>query len=238
MKFRYPALAILIAILIIATIVLLIKRNDPMPNSPATGAHRTYETKFPAAEESLSENQNWIGGRTVGLEWSDIQTVPGRAYGVVLGPGDFRDPTALVSGAWGPDQTAEATVYSENPSDAIYEEVELRLRSNLSAHSCTGYEIDFRVTSSSHAYLAIVRWNGPYADFTYLVTYRGARYGVSNGDVIKASMVGNTISVYKNGIQIGSAKDDTFKSGAPGIGTDGPIGKYNNWGLSSFKAYD
>jgi hypothetical protein len=238
MKLSRAVIAILITLFIIAMAVLIKMRSSSTSGSNPLVGHRTYETNFPMAEESLSEKQNWIGGRTVGLEWSDMQTVPGRAYGVTLGPGDFRDPTALVSGVWGPDQTAEATVYSVDQSDTIYEEVELRLRSNLSAHSCTGYEIDFRVTSSSGAYLAIVRWNGPYADFTYLVTYRGARYGVSNGDVIKASIVGNTISVYKNGVQIGSARDDTFKTGAPGIGTDGPIGKYSNWGLSSFKAHD
>jgi hypothetical protein len=238
MKFIRLSVASLVGILVVPGTPPIPQTSKFWTDGQATAPHRTYSTNFPAVEESLSEGKTWVGGRTVGLEWSDIQTVPGRAYGVVLGPGDYRDPTALLTGAWGPNQTAEATVYSANPSDAIYEEVEIRLRSNLSAHSCTGYEIDFRVTSSSGAYLTIVRWNGPYSDFTYLVTYRGSRYGVSNGDVIKATIVGSTISVYKNGIQIGSARDDTFKTGAPGIGTDGPIGKYSNWGLSSFSAHD
>src|SRR5882724_11821469 len=177
------------------------RANALPPTSASLQAHRTYTTHFSLTEDPISEGDNWIGGLTVGLDWSNIQTTRARAYGSVLSPGNYNDPTALLTGSWGPNQTAQATVYSINQSDAIYEEVELRLRSALSAHQCTGYEIDFRVSSSSTAYLAIVRWNGAVGNFTYLVTYRGARYGVSNGDVIKASIIGTTIRVYKNGMQ-------------------------------------
>jgi hypothetical protein len=41
------------------------------------------------------------------------------------------------------------------------EEVELRLRSSLSAHKATGYEIDFRCSKADKACSEIVRWNGP-----------------------------------------------------------------------------
>jgi hypothetical protein len=205
---------------------------------PPTQAHRTYTTNFSLTEDPISEGDHWIGGRTVALDWSDIQTTPGHASGAVLSPGNYNDPTALLTGAWGPDQTVESTVYSVDPSDAIYEEVELRLRSTLSAHVCTGYEIDFRVSSSSAAYLAIVRWNGAVGDFTYLMTYRGSRYGVSHGDVIKATMIGATIRVYKNGMLIGAATDRTYTSGVPGMGMDGPVGTNRNWGFSSFTASD
>jgi hypothetical protein len=206
------------------------------PTTILVPAQRTYTTQFALTEDPISENKRWISGRTVGLDWSDIQTTPARASGAVLAPGNFNDPTALVTGSWGANQTAEATVFSTNPSDNDYEEVELRLRSSLSAHVCTGYEIDFRVSSSQKAYLAIVRWNGALGDFTYLVTYRGSRYGVANGDVIKASIEGDSIKVYKNGILIGGAIDHTYAAGAPGIGTDGPVGSNRNWGFSSFTA--
>ena len=203
--------------------------------SSAPRTQRTYTTNFPLTENPISESENWTDGHAVGLDWSNIQTTAGRAYGEVLAPGNYNDPTALLTGPWGPDQTVEATVYSMSPSDAIYEEVELRLRSRLSAHVCTGHEIDFRVSSSPNAYLAIVKWNGSLGDFTYLVTYRGSRYGVSNGDVIKASIVGNTMTVCKNGTQIGGATDGEFATGAPGIGIDGP-GTNTGWGFSSFTA--
>ncbi len=60
---------------------------------------------------------------------------------------------------WGPDQTVQATVYSEHPNDNIYEEVELRLRSSLSSHWASGYEIIFRSSKTKNAYSEIVRWN-------------------------------------------------------------------------------
>src|SRR6267378_1853080 len=84
----------------------------------------------------------------------------------------------------------------DNPN----QEVELRLRSSLSAHSCTGYEIGWRVSPNRVAYMGITRWNGKLGDFTTLVTHYGAKFGVSNGDVIEASAIGDVISAYKNGV--------------------------------------
>jgi hypothetical protein len=204
----------------------------------AQGTHRVYTTNFSATEGPVSGEGTWIGGHTVGLDWSDIQITPARAHGAVLSPGRFNDPTAILTGSWNPNQTVQATVYSVNQTDSVYEEVELRLRSRLVAHRCTGYEIDFRVSSSTAAYLAIVRWNGPLGRFTYLATYRGSRYGVSDGDVIKASIIGSTIRVYKNGEQIGIVTDRSYATGSPGMGFDGPIGANTNWGFSSFMASD
>jgi hypothetical protein len=203
-----------------------------------TWSQGTYTTNFPATENPISEGGRWVNGAVTGLDWSNVQTIGGVASGPVLAPGNYNDPTALLTGSWGPDQTAQATVYSIKQSDSIYEEVEFRLRSSLSAHVCTGYEVNFRVSSSGGAYMAIVRWNGPLGDFTYLAQYYGAQYGVSNGDVVKASIIGSTITVYKNGTQIGTATDNTYKSGAPGIGFDGPVGTNANWGFSSFSVTD
>jgi hypothetical protein len=237
LKRRFVLSSFAIALAVLTCLWCRARRVNVLPPAPPQ-AHRTYTTNFSLTEDPISEGDHWIGGRTVGLDWSNIQTTPAHAYGAVLSSVNYNDPTALLTGSWGPNQTVEATVYSVNPSDAIYEEVELRLRSTLSPHLCTGYEIDFRVSSSSAAYLAIVRWNGAVGDFTYLMTYRGSRYGVSNGDVIKATMIGTTIRVYKNGTLIGGATDRTYTSGAPGIGMDGPVGTNSNWGFSSFTASD
>ena len=49
------------------------------------------------------------------------------------------------------------------PSSAssVFEEVELRLRTTITPHSITGYEVNCSVsTNSSNNYLQIVRWNG------------------------------------------------------------------------------
>src|SRR5258708_23599787 len=55
---------------------------------------------------------------------------------------------------------SEAQVRSIHPSDDDFEEVELRLRSFLSGHSGTGYEVLFRCSKTANAYASIARWDG------------------------------------------------------------------------------
>jgi hypothetical protein len=194
-------------------------------------------TNFPLAEFPISGERNWIGGHTIGLDWSDLGTISGHTYGTVIAPG-YDDPTALLTGVWGPDQRARGIVFSADPQDIPNQEVELRLRSSLSAHNCTGYEIGWRVSSNREAYMGITRWNGRLGDFTTLVTHYGERFGVSNGDVIEAIAIGNVISAYKNGELQARIKDGTFRTGAPGMGTDWGPGTNTNFGLSQFMATD
>jgi hypothetical protein len=201
-------------------------------------AGRTYTTHFPLAESPISENGNWISGGVLGVDWGDVLTTPGLAMGRD-GPVDFSDPVALLTGAWGPDQTAEATVYSVRPTTACNQEVELRLRSCLSAHKCTGYEVLFRCMKTPGAYMEVVRWNGRVADFTYLSRNKGPQYGVANGDVIKATIIGNVISVYVNGTLLATVEDNAFAAGSPGIGFNFGCGEtYGDFGLTSFMATD
>ena len=164
----------------------------------AAARRLTYTTNFPLTENPVSEGGQWINGKTVGVDWSDIATSPGLACGLESGlesgSRGYDDAAALLNGKWGPDQTAEATVHSVNQNDEVYEEVELRLRSSLSAHRATGYEINFRCSKTTKAYSEIVRWNGPLGSFTYLSQRSGSQYGVTNGDVVKATIVGNVIT--------------------------------------------
>jgi len=210
------------------------------------GAQRTYHTVFPLTENPISEGGTWINGRTAALDWADVRTTPGCAYGIETGgtrpaPQKYDDSTALLTGAWGPAQMAQATVRSQNPqTDKIYEEVELRLRSTLAAHQATGYEICFRCSKSARAYTTIVRWNGPLGNFTYLKTANGSQYGVANGDVVKATIEGNVIKAFINGVQVLRATDDTYKSGSPGMGfyLEGAVGLNQDYGFSTFAASD
>lgn len=67
-------------------------------------------------------------------------------------------------------------------------------------------------------------------------------YGLKNGDTIKATIVGNTITVFINGVQKAQATDNTFQTGNPGIGAflqcAGGEGKGTNadFGFTSFTA--
>ena len=176
----------------------------------------------------------------MGLDWADVATIPGLAYGLESESDDYTDSTALLEGSWSPNQIAEATVHTVNQDDNISEEVELRLRSSLSAHRNTGYEINFRCSKTPNAYAQIVRWNGPLAKFTYLITGRGSRYGVRDGDVVKATIIGNVITAYINGVQILQATDNTYTSGNPGMGffLQGATGVNRDYGFTRFSASD
>ena len=63
----------------------------------------------------------------------------------------------------------------------------------------------------------IVRWNVPYGDFTVLA---GAAHPPrpKTGDAMKATIVGNVITVFYNGKQIMQATDSTYATGNPGMG--------------------
>jgi chitodextrinase len=198
---------------------------------------RSYTTNFPASANPVSEGGNWIDGKTNGLDWQDVRTTPGLAFGTEIGNTGFDDSTAILSGNWGPDQTCQATVHSVNQNSGNYEEVECRLRSAISAHSNTGYEINFRCVHDGTQYVQIVRWNGLLGSYTYVNTAAGP--GIKDGDVVKATISGNTITAYINNVQIVQGIDSTYSSGNPGMGFYLGGGANNSdYGFASFAASD
>src|SRR5450432_2344880 len=100
----------------------------PLP-SAAGRTHGAYATDFRLTENPISEGGNWTNGHAAGIDWADIRTPAGLAFGAESGKVLYGDSTALLTGMWGPDQKAQATVHTVNQNDHIYEEVELRLRS-------------------------------------------------------------------------------------------------------------
>jgi hypothetical protein len=201
---------------------------------------RTYSTDFPLTENPISEGGNWINGKTVGLDWANVSTIQGRAIGLQPGSIKYDDATALLTGVWGSDQTVTATVYTVNQNSNIFEEVEIRLRSSLSAHRCTGYEVLFSCRNDAKAYVQIVRWNGPLGNFTLLNGRGGVAVGISNGDIVKATITGNVITAYINNVQVLQAIDATYSTGNPGMGfyLEGATGLNGNFGFTSFTASD
>jgi len=174
----------------------------------------SYSTNFPTTENPISEGGRWVNGGATGLDWRDIQTANGFAQQV--GPeGTYNDATAVLKGLFPADQFAQATIYRPQVDPNYQQEFELRLRTTITAHSITGYEILFA------AGLQIVRWNGPLGNFDYLTVNGNPNFGVAHGDVVGAQMVGNTITVFRNGVQVATATDSVFTSGAPGVGFAG-----------------
>jgi hypothetical protein len=223
--------------------------GGPIPtntgNSPDPDPSGRYSTTFPLTENPISEGGKWVNGGVVGLDWTNISTTPGRAVGHETGA-NFSDSTAVLQNlTWAPDQKVTAVVSStEAPIDNCSQEVELRLRTAISVNSITGYEIDYEYSTNSTGYMQIVRWNGPFADFTVLRTFDGQQYGVTNGDTVMATIVGNVITAYKNGVQMGQVTDSTYSSGSPGMGfnldngVSGCSGTNASYGFSTFAAED
>lgn len=94
-------------------------------------------------------------------------------------------------------------------------EIELLLRFQVSAHYARGYEMDFWYGGTA---LQMVRWNGPIGDFTVLDNSGPGPQGLVTGDIVKAQMIGNTITVFKNGNVISTYVDYAFTDGNPGMG--------------------
>jgi hypothetical protein len=220
---------------------------------------RSYRTRFENDEDPISEGGMWINGQTDGIDWIDCMTQNG---GEVCGKvsrmtvaerraeqvhdeagdddsgtaGDYDDPTAVLSGEWGRNQHGKATVFCRNPTDRYFQEVEIRLRSSITPHSCTGYEVFWRALKTDEGYAEIVRWNGAIGDFTSLARKVGAEFGVKDGDVVEASIEGDLIRGFINGVEVISATDDVFSEGAPGVGFNFFVSNTNvDHGFTSFE---
>lgn len=206
-------------------------------SSPAPTTGHPISTTFSLTENPISEGNTWYNGGADGLDWSNVRTANGNAIGTQTN-GGFNDSIAFLKGTWHADQTAQATVYANGPSGNYFPEVELFLRGNISPHSATGYEINF--SAASGQYQQIVRWNGPLGNFTNLSNIN-LPSPLASGDVVKATIVGNVITVYKNGIQVAQVTDNTYSSGSPGIGffhfASGD-GQDALWGFMDFSASD
>jgi hypothetical protein len=196
---------------------------------------KSYRTRFRLNEDPISEGGRWINGRKDGMDWYDVITRNGVAHGAVT-RGDYTDPTALLKGAWGKNQHGKGRVFSRNQTEKYYQEVEIRLRSSLTARTCTGYEVFWRCLKTPKAYVEIVRWNGKVKDWTSLKKYTGAQYGVKDGDLVEATIIGNVIKGYLNGVEMISVTDDTYKKGKPGIGFNYGVGESNvDFGFTYFE---
>jgi hypothetical protein len=115
---------------------------------------------------------------------------------------DYDDPTAVLARDWGKHQHVKATVFSRNPTDAYFQAVEIRLRSTITPHSCTGYEVFWQRLKTEGGYAEIVRWNGRIADFTSLRKLIGPEYGVKHWDAVQATIAGNVLQGFINGVEV------------------------------------
>lgn len=233
-------------------------------------AGHNYTTTFPAPpspENPISEGGVWISGSPA-AHTSPVRTSTNFAFGTQSGtdptPNQFFDSTAVLTGTWGPDQTAQASVVLNGQSNAsgVFEEVEIRLRTTIGASSTTGYEMNLSANQTggngSQPYMQIGRWNGPIGSF-FLVDSRavptfptGSIFkaqvtgGLSTTATITVSLLSSTGTVIfsysaQDGPSTGSLQN-AFTNGSPGIGfyfqSSSTLGINNTYGFSNFTATD
>jgi hypothetical protein len=201
---------------------------------------RTYTTNFPLTENPISESGLWINGQADGLLWANCLTTNHFVWGNDNRGVVYADPTALLSGTWGSNQTVTATVkvIKQPTGNGCCSEIELRLRSMITANTNRGYEILFS-TYTGNDYVQIVTWHGPRGvegvGFDYIASTSGKGAPV-NGDVVSASISNSTIRVYKNNVLILTGVNTEWSNGNPGVGFYGD--KTANVGFSSLTASD
>lgn len=188
--------------------------------SDTQSASKSFATDFPLTERPISENGVW---HHVGTSWTVVRSVANHAVGTQTGSAGYDDSYAYLSG-FGPDQEAQATLWIDPAAKGDFREVELLLRWADSPTNARGYECNL---SWNGSYAEIVRWNGPYGDFTYITKQTRFKPGIMpprSGDIFKAAISESTIHVYLNkhdgkGDQlIVGGSDRTFADGQPGMG--------------------
>jgi hypothetical protein len=169
-----------------------------------------YSTTFPLTENPISEGGAWHFN---GLDWTHVATAQGCAFSTQTSSG-YDDSYALLSG-FPPDQAAEAVIHlapGYNPGGASHE-VEIILRATDNAHDLHLYECNL---AWNGGYAQIMLLNGTLGTFTE-ITQTANPIAPHDGDVLRASAIGNVITVSLNGVQIARAVDSTLPTGQPGM---------------------
>ncbi len=191
----------------------------------------------------------WVNNGTL---WTKCQSVAGKCYGTQDGSGAFDDSFDLLVG-FPADQSGEAIIFDDigTASDPVdFHEIEIWLRGTTASTSATGYECTIGRRADTHAtYSGVTRWNGPFGDFTPFTDFGAVPGGFANGDTLRATIVGNTITMLIKHVgettfttigtvDITSIGGTVYSTGNPGIGffQQGGAAGINTLGFSRFTA--
>ena len=210
-----------------------------------------YTGNFTLTQNPISDGGKWVSGSAAGTGcftsgvqcWGDVQTKPGLAFATVASEGctgqqgqNCNDPTALLTGVWGQNQTAEATIYvSPSIVQGCCHEVELltelhafpahqqRLRNKLQRFR-TGLFAN-RALERADRQLHVLGWGS----VDHLQERRQAEGG-------QKWFVDQHLP---NGSLISTTVDATYLGNSPGMGFFVTGDKnYSAFGFSSFTASD
>lgn len=209
---------------------------EELPSGGPVDGVGAFSTNFLLTENPISEGGKWVDGKTVGLDWNDIQSAAnadGTGRGGFAGAPtavDFDDSIAHLAATVDPNQFAQGICYLQSGYSPVGHEIELLLRFQITPHGARGYEVYWSLNQGIY----IVRWNGPRGDFTYL---NNSDSNVpATGRKLRAEMIGSTINVYLDDVLNVSATDGTWTDGHPGLGA-GPyptVSTLTSYGWSSW----
>lgn len=202
---------------------------ESQSGQPLNSSGVSYSTTFSANESPMVEDGNWRLGAREGLDWTDVNTSGGYAFGTQALSGVTFDDSLACRTGFGANHTASGVIHLDGTLASDTHEVEILLRFSIGAHDAHGYEINLAYDGG---YTEIMRWNGSLGSFTPLAQPGAISGGApSEGDILTAQISGNIITVWLNrvattGIQQINSVDITsgagaglvFSSGGPGLG--------------------
>lgn len=197
-----------------------------------------FNANFASNESPFSDGGKYQRGLAEGLVWNDPKTVSGRCTATIqssLGVNRGDDTICHVktgTRAFTANKYAQGTVGMTGayfPPGGAKHENELLLRWDITANNARGYEILWGMDGNvpGQAYIAVVRWNGAINSFDPIFDPGVGSIAVpTDGDVLYAQIVGNILTVKRNGVNVSglSALDvtsiggTTWNSGQPGFG--------------------
>jgi hypothetical protein len=195
-----------------------------------------FTTNFPANENPISQGSSWDGGNAVGTKWVDVKTNAGRAQAVSSPtPNRYDDACAVLrtsAATCNADQYAEGVVDIDNgyTGGGGSHECELWLRGAITTNNARCYECSIGITTAANAppsgvYCFVVRWEGAEGSYTPLWDPHGSIGSYVNaptypvaGDKFRASIKGSVITLYQNGVTLGTVTDTQWSTGQPGLG--------------------
>jgi hypothetical protein len=169
---------------------------------------------MPSTTQLASDNFHRADANPISGNWSPFVATPGLVFCIVSNQAEPAADSALSIGgnfyngiSWPNDQYSEVTVgtsASGAASDAFLVLVRTSATGNCYAlvFACEG-----ATTCVIQKYIA--------GAVTNLATFS---FTATTGDVVRLSVQGSNLVVYKNGAQIGTATDSSITSGSPGMG--------------------
>jgi len=180
-------------------------------STPPSG---TFLTTFDTPEAKLRGGGAWTRANN---PWTDMKVVNGVAYPSNGVTNSYDDSYAYLTQSFGNNYEVEGVIWRDPslPSGAA-NEVSLLLRASDDSSNIRTYEMLWQAYGGQQ----IMRWNGPFGSFTSLAVTELSYFNrpLRTGDVLKATAIGNVLTMYVNGVATYRASDSMFGVGQPGIG--------------------